>query len=91
MLVHLNKHEIPSGNILKRWTKEAVDRNPAQMASILPDDTDEVRKKALLFQTLKIVNGADAIGEERFRAAMDIWRGRIWLLSMSIKRVMLQV
>ncbi|RLM69233.1 hypothetical protein C2845_PM17G11090 [Panicum miliaceum] len=75
VLIHLERTEIPKRNILKRWTKEAMG-NKLEDTAPTSTESDQARKRALLLQTLRIVNGNDIIDEHRFIAAMEALTGR---------------
>lgn len=75
VLVHFNKDQIPQGNIMKRWTKEAAPISSAGSEYRCQTDIDDMKKKALLYRTMQIVNGAEDIDEARFAAAMEALSG----------------
>ena len=60
---------------MKRWTKEAAPISSAGSEYRCQTDIDDMKKKALLYRTMQIVNGAEDIDEARFAAAMEALSG----------------
>ncbi|CAL4899403.1 unnamed protein product [Urochloa decumbens] len=73
VLLILDYSEIPSGNILQRWTKSAMKGKEKQETSQMrtDDQANDVRKQALLLKTLEIINGKNKITETGFIQAMS--------------------
>ncbi|XP_039814154.1 protein FAR1-RELATED SEQUENCE 5-like [Panicum virgatum] len=74
VLVYLERQEIPRCNIMRRWTKEAIVHKLHEIETSVGSDVDEMRKKALLLQTLQVVHSNSGIDEQMFRNAMDALR-----------------
>ena len=71
VLLHLDRQEIPKFNIMRRWTKEAVVFKAHGEQTDIASDADQMRKKALMLQTLQIVYGPSPVDEQMFKNAME--------------------
>ena len=74
VLLHLDRQEIPKFNIMRRWTKEAVVYKAHGEQTDIASDADQMRKKALMLQTLQIVHGPSPLDEQMFKNAMQALR-----------------
>lgn len=76
VLVHLDRQEIPPGNILHRWTKDCVERSLSEESKLsLIVHNDKLRKKMLLDKVFEIANREATLSETAFHQAMDAITG----------------
>ena len=69
--MYLEVPKIPENNILRRWTKEAVVYKSNAVHACTEADENKARKRALLLETLRLVNDPCAI-ESVYHQAMDL-------------------
>ena len=70
--MYLEVPKIPENNILRRWTKEAVVYKSNAVHACTEADENKARKRALLLETLRLVNDPCAIEESVYHQAMDL-------------------
>ena len=72
VLVHLDICKIPPKNIMKRWTKEASVCEQVTCGLKVGMDESKLMKKALLVETLRVVNNPCALDASIYQSAMDL-------------------
>ncbi|XP_039841858.1 protein FAR-RED IMPAIRED RESPONSE 1-like [Panicum virgatum] len=72
VLVHLDRQEIPAGNIMRRWTKEGLEHSlSVDSKATMAAHNDNMRKKLLLTIVFEIANKEATLSETTFHQAME--------------------